>query len=312
MSRVGGVRVARRATLIASWLAATLAPALAQEVDHSKMDHSKADPPTVDHSKMDHSRMDHSTEAPPLPPPPEAATLPREPIPEPTAADRAAAFPEVDGHAAHDLAWHSYFLVDQLETWDADASGGVLGWETSGWLGGDIHRAWLRTEGELLDGAVESARLELLAGRSVSPWWDLVLGLRHDLGEAPSQTFAAIGVQGLAPQKIELQATAYLGQGGRTALRVEAEYDTLLSSRWILQWQLEAEAFGKDDVERGIGSGVASAEAGLRLRYEHSRRVAPYLGLVHERSFGRTADFRRAEGEASADTRVVLGLRFWF
>jgi copper resistance protein B len=48
------------------------------------------------------------------------------------------------------------------------------------------------------------------------------------------------------------------------------------------------------------------------LRYELDRRFAPYVGLVHERVFGRTADYRRAEGEVVRDTRLVVGVRVWF
>ena len=54
---------------------------------------------------------------------------------------------------------------------------------------------------------------------------------------------------------------------------------------------------------RGIGSGLSTVEAGLRLRYEFTAAFAPYIGVVHERSFGDTADFRPNEGEDSRDTR---------
>ena len=57
---------------------------------------------------------------------------------------------------------------------------------------------------------------------------------------------------------------------------------------------------------------LATAEAGLRLRYEITRRFAPYVGLVHERAFGDTADYRRDESGRARDTRVVAGLRLWF
>ena len=46
--------------------------------------------------------------------------------------------------------------------------------------------------------------------RAISPWWDAVAGIRHDFGHGPSRTYAAFGVQGLAPYKFEVAATAYL------------------------------------------------------------------------------------------------------
>ena len=98
----------------------------------------------------------------------------------------------------------------------------------------------------------------------------------------------------------------------KPAARIELEYDTLLTNRLILQSLIEAEVYGKDDARRGIGSGLSKMEGGLRLRYEVTRRFAPYIGGVHERVFGGTADLRRDDGERANDTRIVAGLRFWF
>ena len=86
----------------------------------------------------------------------------------------------------------------------------------------------------------------------------------------------------------------------------------MLTNRLILQPLLEADFYGKNDPARGIGSGLGTMEAGLRLRYEIDRRFAPYIGIVHERAFGRTAEFRRAEGEGPRDTHLVAGIRIWF
>jgi copper resistance protein B len=252
---------------------------------------------------MDHAAMGHEM---PLP-----DNAPRTPIPALTDADRAAAFPAVSGHAAHDKRPHSYWELDRLEAWDADPGTGV-GWKGTAWIGGDINRVWLRSEGEQVGGDLESADLELLGGHSVSRWWDVVAGVRHEIGEGPSQTFAAVGVQGLTPYKFDMEATAYLGSGGQTAVRIEAEYDTLLTNRWVLQWHGELEAYGQDDPRRGRGAGLSTVEAGVRLRFEVTRKFAPYIGLVHERSFGDTADYRRDSGEPTDDTRVVAGVRVWF
>jgi copper resistance protein B len=119
-------------------------------------------------------------------------------------------------------------------------------------------------------------------------------------------------VQGMAPYKFEVQATAYVGEGGQTAAQVEVEYDVLLTNRLILQPRIEAIAYGRDDAERGIGSGLSEVDAGLRLRYEIRRDFAPYVGIEWGRSYGRSADFARAEGEEIEDTRLVAGVRFWF
>ncbi|MGH8073559.1 MAG: copper resistance protein B, partial [Lysobacter sp.] len=281
-------------------LALTAASAFAQEVDHAAMGHA---PPTeeVDHAAMghhtttpntqvDHAAMGHAVDTR-LP----ADAPPINPIPPITQADREAAFPDVAGHHVHDNAVHSFWLLDRLEAWDADTGTGA-GWEATAWVGTDIDRLWLRSEGDHVDGATEAADIEVLYGRAIAPWWDLVAGVRHDFGEGPSQTFAAFGVQGLSPYMFEVGATAYVGESGQTAASIEVEYETLFTNRLILQSMVEAELHGKDDERRGIGSGLGTIEVGLRLRYEVTRQFAPYIGVVHERAFGDTADFRRADG----------------
>ncbi|AKC86875.1 copper resistance protein B [Pseudoxanthomonas suwonensis] len=242
---------------------------------------------------------------------PAAGGLPLEPIPVPTEADRAAAFRPLHHGHAHGGGVHSLVRINRFEAWDADPGTGQA-WEGSAWIGGDVQRLWLRSEGEREDGRTHAADLEVLYGRATGPWWDLLAGVRHDFQPGPSRTWAAVGLQGLAPYKFEVSATAYLGTGGHSAFNAEIEYELLFTSRLILQPLLEVELHGRDDPQRGTGSGLSTAEAGLRLRYEITRRFAPYLGVAYERAYGGTAEYRRQAGEADRDTRWVAGVRWWF
>jgi copper resistance protein B len=289
------------AIAVAIAIALIAGTAQAQQHDHSQHAAEPVEPDTgsVDHSKMDHSQ--HRT-AP--------AQTPLTPIPPLTDADRDAAKPPAHGHDHGDGVF-SYLLFDRLEAWDADPGTGQA-WEAQGWIGTDRHKLWLRSEGERVDGRTESADVELLYGRPVARWWDLVAGVRHDIAPGRDQNFAAIGVIGTAPYKFEVEATAYLGASGQTAARISAEYELLLTNRLILQPKIEAEWHGRHDASRGIGSGLGKVETGLRLRYEFTRKLAPYVGLVHERSFSGTAGLLRDEAEATRDTRIVAGVRFWF
>lgn len=272
---------------------------LAQEMDHATMDHSE-----MDHSKMGHSMMNHDNK--------DVRLEPVTPIPEITEADRIAAFPDLNDHAMHgESAINSMLLIDQLEVWNASPGAG-LGWDAVAWVGSDINRLWLRTEGEYVDSTLESADLELLAGHSVAAWWDFLVGVRHDFKPGPSQTFLAVGVMGLSPYKFETDITAYLGEGGQTAARLQFEYETLFTGRLILQPKLEFNLYGKDDPARGIGSGLSDAELGLRLRYEITRQFAPYFGVAWSKSFGQTADYLRDAGEETGGVRWVAGFRMWF
>lgn len=301
-------------SLLACALSLALAPAWAQ--DHS---HHHAPPPsepkatsTHDHASMEHSAhqqgaVDHAAMGHGTP----SQDAPVEPIPTLTDADRAAAFPDLAHGMHHAPERNSFMIFDRLEAVDLDHGRGEA-WEAQAWIGSDLNRLWLRSEGERERGHTEGADLEVLYGRSVTPWWDVVAGLKHDFKPGRSRDWAAFGVQGLAPYKFEVSATAYLGESGATAATVEAEYEVLLTNRLILQPRVEVEACGKDDPARGIGSGLSTVEAGLRLRYEFTRRFAPYLGVAWERAYGGTADHRRDDGEPVEDTHLVAGLRLWF
>ena len=162
------------------------------------------------------------------------------------------------------------------------------------------------------DGKLQDAHTQLLWGHAISAYWDTQLGVRHDSGEEPSRTWLAFGVQGLAPYWFEMDITGYVGEHGRTALSVEAEYELLLTQKLILQPRIEANIYGKRDAARELGSGLSDLTAGVRLRYEIRREIAPYIGIERSGKFGGTADFARAEGKQAMETRVVAGLRFWF
>jgi len=197
---------------------------------------------------------------------------------------------------------------DELELHDGDE----LAWDGTFWVGYSFNKLALRTEGEKHGGNTERAELELLWSHTVGRWWDVVGGARADFEPDATQSWAAFGVQGLAPQRFELEATAYVGEGGAIAARFEGEYELLITARLILQPQVELNWYGQTDASRGIGSGLSTAEAALRLRYEFRRELAPYVGLVHERKYGTTADYARAEGEDPDDTRWVAGVRLRF
>ncbi|TWI50501.1 copper resistance protein B [Pseudomonas duriflava] len=228
-----------------------------------------------------------------------------------TDADRSAVFLDSDGHTVHDKTINSFILFDKLEWQDAE-EGSALSWDMDGWIGGDIDRLWLRSEGERTNGVTEGAEIQALWGHAFSPWWDFVGGIRQDFKPGSSQTWAAFGIQGMALYDLELEATAFIGENGQTAARLEGDYDILLTNRLILQPTAEVNLYGKNDSARGIGSGLSETEVGLRLRYEIRREFAPYIGVTWNRTYGNTADYAHEEGEDRSETRLVAGVRLWF
>ncbi|MEO7050258.1 MAG: copper resistance protein B [Rhodanobacter sp.] len=212
------------------------------------------------------------------------------------------------------LAGHDFIgklLIDQLEAFNG-RDGNGQSWELGGWYGTDENKLWIRSEGERPAGKLQDGNAEVLWNHAIATYWGSQLGVRHDFGVGPGSTWAAFGVEGLAPYWFEVEATGYVGSSGRTAARFRVNYDVLFTQRLILTPELEANIYGKDDPARRIGSGLSDMQFGLRLRYEIRRQFAPYVGVVWTRRFGNTADFARADHQAIFDRQWVAGLRIWF
>ena len=204
-------------------------------------------------------------------------------------------------------------VMFKLDTFERAKSDDVYStaWNAQAWYGGDFDKLLLRSEGEREHGKTD-ARVEAFWNHAFASFWDWQVGVRHDFGDGRSRDWAAFGVQGLAPYWFEIEAAAYLGEGGRTALGFRAEYELLLSQRLVLQPELELNVYARDDRARGMASGLADAEFGLRLRYEVRREFAPYVGVV--RKYRRGFDGREPGLPAIGrqETQIVAGLRLWF
>ncbi len=203
-------------------------------------------------------------------------------------------------------------VVDIAEIQTGDG-GGSYRWEGEGWWGGDIHRLVVKSEGEgALRDRLDSAEVQALYSRAIGPYFNLQAGIRHDIRPTPTRSFAVVGIEGLAPYWFEVEAAAFLSTKGELLARVEGYYDQRLTQRLIVQPRVELNLSAQDIRTTGTGSGLTTAEAGLRLRYEVAREFAPYVGVHWERSFGDTRRFARAGGDGTGGIGVVAGIRAWF
>jgi copper resistance protein B len=220
-------------------------------------------------------------------------------LPAPTAEERAHAFPDLGGMDMRDHMdddpFVATFAFDRLEAFRDDNANG-LAWELHGWAGHRRDRFEWRSRGECIDGDTHDGELELLWSHASSAWWNRALGVRHDFGEGERRDWLALGVEGIAPYKIDLAATLYAGEDG-IGVRIEGSYDLLLTQKLVLQPRLETSSYaGRDAPPSGF-------EAGLRLRYEFSRRFAPYFGYEWSTS---SADGGETGGH------WIAGIRGWF
>ncbi|TKD53171.1 copper resistance protein B [Sphingomonas baiyangensis] len=292
------------------------APACTPE--HAAMGHctlpvAPAPPPppacTPEHAAMGHCTLAPAASAPagnaPPPPAPRADYADRIWGAQAMAASRAALRREHGGGS------FSQVMIDIAEVQFRRGREGYR-WEGEGWFGGDINRLVVKTEGEGEFGdAADDAEAQALYSRAIGPYFNLQAGVRQDFAPV-DRTYAAFGVEGLAPYWFEVEAHAFVSTEGDVLGRLAASYDQRITQRLILQPRVEFNLAAQDVPESGIGAGLSDGEFDLRLRYEIVREFAPYVGVSHGSKFGRTADYARAVGEDASATTLVAGIRAWF
>ncbi|MDH7638284.1 copper resistance protein B [Sphingomonas oryzagri] len=186
-------------------------------------------------------------------------------------------------------------------------------WDSEGFIGGDINRLWIKSEGEgtFRDG-VDSAEVQALFSHAIGPYYNLQAGVRQDIRPTPSQTYATVGFEGLSPYEFETEGALFLSTKGDLLARLEAWYDQRITQRLVVQPRVELNLSAQDVPQDRYGAGIVDAELGLRLRYEIKREFAPYIGVSWERKTGRSAECARADGERPDQTGFVIGVRTWF
>lgn len=189
----------------------------------------------------------------------------------------------------------------------------AVAWNGAFWIGKDLNKLYLKTEGEALDGVIEDMELQILYSRAVSPYWDMQFGLRQDTHPTVSRNYLALGYMGVAPYFIESDIGLFYDvDTGQGSFRLDAEYEMMFTQRLVLIPELEMNIFAQDDVETRTGAGLSNLSFGLRLAYEIRREFAPYIGVNWWQKFGQTARYASADGKETSATQLVAGVRFWF
>lgn len=201
--------------------------------------------------------------------------------------------------------------IDQLEVRDTGDEK-PRAWKVDAWLGKDLNKLWFKTEGEVVNGETEDAEVQLLYSRAVSPFWDFQIGARRDLEPKPERNWLALGFSGLAPYLLDVDTSLFIGAKGKAALRLDAEYEYMLTQRLVLIPEIEANLYNRDDAERAIGKGLSDLTLGVRLAYEVRREFAPYVGYTWTGLYGDTADYARAAGADTSTGAWVAGIKAWF
>lgn len=211
----------------------------------------------------------------------------------------------------HDRHPHGMLLIDQLEL---GLTGGPVaaGLDAEGWFGGDLHRLRYRVEGEGEPSAAQGeGELGLAWSRLVGPWLELQAGVGAEGQDELTTGWEArgeVGVEWVVPYDVDVEAVLRLSHRGRLSLRATGIKELQLSQRLILQTRAEATVAATESIDLDRPQGLEAIGAGLRLRYEFRRELAPYVGGQWSGGMVRPSG---AGGMAGA-WQGVAGLRCWW
>ncbi|MFT7387418.1 MAG: copper resistance protein B [Candidatus Endobugula sp.] len=193
---------------------------------------------------------------------------------------------------------------DKLGVWDGDI-----------FYGTDEYKFRWLTKGQYENESSNFSTLEnqFVIQTPISDFFDAKAGLRFDTPAGENRSYAVVGIAGLAPQWFEVDLNFYVSEQGNTSADIDAEYELLMTNKLILTTGFAADIAFSNSVDIGIGSGLNSTELGLRLSYDViDRSFSPYIGVVQENLYGKTADLAENEGESTDELFFVLGAKIIF
>jgi copper resistance protein B len=202
---------------------------------------------------------------------------------------------------------------DKLE-WGGPNTGASARWDMVVFVGADYDKLFFKSEG-FYNGktrTTEEGQFQVLYSRLISYYFDAPFGVRQDFSKKSHRTYAVIGLEGLAPGFIEIDADAYISQKGELSASITAFHDLLITNRLILQPRIDVKLQAQSVPDLALGAGITDFELDARLRYEFTRNVARYVGVNWDRKVGQTATIARNNGEAVSSVSFVAGVPlFW-
>ena len=114
----------------------------------------------------------------------------------------------------------------QIETFEVrrgDEGETILTWDGDAFIGPDEFKIRLLSEGEYDTdaGKFETLENQVVVQVPISDFFDAKAGIRLDSPQGPNRWYGVLGVTGLAPQWIEIDANLFLGERGNLSARFE-------------------------------------------------------------------------------------------
>lgn len=189
----------------------------------------------------------------------------------------------------------------------------IFAWDFDAFVGTDELKFVWRSEAEysLDEDEFETLENQLRVATPISPFFDAIAGVRFETPEGNDRVDGVIGVHGLAQQWIEVDADLFISDD--PSVRLEAEYEGLITQRITFTPSIEIEIPLTDDAGRNFGDFAPIIEVGARLSYDLiDRAVSPYVGVHYELATGESGRLAQASGGKKDEFFFVAGARLQF
>lgn len=189
----------------------------------------------------------------------------------------------------------------------------ILAWDFDAVIGTDELKFVWRSEAEysLDEEEFETLENQFRLATPISPFFDAIAGIRIETPEGNDRIDGVVGIHGLAQQWIEVDADLFVSED--PSIRLEAEYEGLITNQITFTPSIEIEIPLTDDRSRGFGNFAPIIEIGARLSYDLiDRAVSPYIGVHYEFATGESGRLAQAGGGNKDEFFFVVGSRFIF
>lgn len=189
----------------------------------------------------------------------------------------------------------------------------VLAFDADAFVGTDELKLFVRNETEYDrdEKAFELFETQVRLQTPISAFFDVVAGVRIDAPEGPDRVDGVIGLHGLSPQWFEIDLDLFVSED--PVLRLEIDYEGLITQRLILTPSVEIDLPLTDDSKYDFAAFAPTVEVGARLSYDvYDRLLSPYIGVHYEFALGDTADRIQAGGGKADDLFFVAGVKVLF
>lgn len=166
-----------------------------------------------------------------------------------------------------------------------DAGQGVWQTQLESRIGTDENKLFVQLNAEKTESENTNYDTKFMYSRAMADFWDIQAGIRYirdaEKVEEKNQTYAAFGLNGLAPYFFDTDIYMYIGKDQQVFASLETDRDFLITQKLVLKPYLDAEVVISDESKYAKSNGLTSLSLGLETRYEITKNIMPYIDVSY-------------------------------